>query len=173
MKHLWAPWRMSYVTEADRQEGCIFCAKGADEQDQECGILARARHNYLVLNAFPYNTGHLMIVPYAHESDFARLPPATGAEMFALAQLAVGALVQVFQAEGANIGMNLGKAAGAGVKDHVHLHVVPRWSGDTNFMMPLAETRVVPQSLRDTWAQLSPVLRGLIEERLAGMISGG
>ena len=157
---------MSYVTTADGQDGCIFCSKPGAHDDRAHGILARGRHNYLILNAFPYNSGHLMVVPFAHESDFTRLAPEVAAEMFALAQVAVAALQEVFRAEAANLGMNVGKAAGAGIKDHVHLHVVPRWSGDTNFMAVAAETRVVPQSLEETWEQLRPALCRLVQERL-------
>lgn len=166
MNHLWAPWRMGYVVTADAQEGCIFCTKPREQRDEANGILARARHNYLILNAFPYNSGHLMIVPYAHESDFTRLPSEVVAEMFALAQLAVRGLQQEFHAEAANLGMNVGKAAGAGIKDHVHLHIVPRWSGDTNFMTTTAQTRVVPQSPEETWRQLQPALGHLVEDWL-------
>jgi ATP adenylyltransferase len=156
---------MSYVVMADRQEGCIFCLKPQTEQDRENGILLRARRNFLILNAFPYNTGHLMVVPYAHESDFTCLPAETATEMFALAQLAVAGLQEQFDAEAANLGMNLGRPAGAGIRDHVHLHVVPRWTGDTNFMATTAATRVVPQTLEETWEVLSPTLQRLQVER--------
>lgn len=165
MDHLWAPWRMEYVVTADAQGGCIFCTKPAEQCDEANGILARGRHNYIILNAFPYNSGHLMIVPYAHESDFTCLRGDVAAEMFVMAQLAVSVLQQVLHAEAANLGMNIGKAAGAGIKDHVHLHVVPRWSGDTNFMAVAADTRVVPQSLTSTWACLAPPLQAAIDAR--------
>jgi len=157
---------MGYVATADVQEGCIFCTKPREQHDEANGILVRARHNYLILNAFPYNSGHLMIVPYRHESDFAGLPPAVVAEMFALAQLAVRGLQQELHAEGANLGMNVGKAAGAGIKDHLHLHLVPRWSGDTNYMTTTAQTRVVPQSLEETWRQLHEPLQRLVSHWL-------
>ena len=156
---------MSYVSAADGQEGCIFCTKPREDRDEANGLLARACHNYLILNAFPYNSGHLMIVPYAHEADFTRLAPAVCAEMFSLAQLAVVVLQQHFHAEAANLGMNIGKAAGAGIKDHLHLHVVPRWSGDTNFMTAAATTRVVPQSLEATWAALGPAFQAALAQR--------
>jgi ATP adenylyltransferase len=157
---------MSYVATADAQSGCIFCTKPREDCDGANGILARARHNYLILTAFPYNSGHLMVVPYVHESEFGRLSADVTAEMIALAQVAVLVLQQELHAEAANLGMNIGKAAGAGIKDHVHLHIVPRWPGDTNFMTVAADTRVVPQSLEGTWARLGPPLQAAIEERL-------
>ncbi|NPV46489.1 MAG: HIT domain-containing protein [Armatimonadetes bacterium] len=166
MDHLWAPWRMEYVVTADAQDGCIFCTKPGEECDQANGILARGRYNYVILNAFPYNSGHLMIVPYAHERDFTSLAAEVLAEMFVLAQVAVAVLQEVLHAEAANLGMNIGKAAGAGIRDHVHLHVVPRWSGDTNFMAVTAGTRVVPQSLASTWACLAPPMRAAVSARL-------
>jgi len=159
---------MKYVTTADVQDGCVFCAYAEQQPDATCGVLARARHNFVVLNAFPYNSGHMMVVPYEHQSDFTALPAATLEEMMALAQIAVAVLQQEFRCEGANVGLNIGKAAGAGIKDHLHLHIVPRWGGDTNFMTALDDTRVVPQSLEDTWAGLAPCLqRGIAEAKLA------
>ena len=163
---------MSYVLQTERPQGCVFCDKADSDPVDDCrdGILARATHNFVILNAFPYNNGHLMVVPYAHESDFTKLPPDTVAEMMALAQLALVVLQSEYQAEGANIGLNIGKPAGAGIKDHVHLHVVPRWSGDTNFMTALAQTRVVPQSLEDSHAILAPVMQEFVDKNLPHML---
>lgn len=161
---------MQYVTKADDYEGCVFCACQQEGSDEADGVLARAHHNYLILNAFPYSSGHMMVVPYEHQHDLACLSHETLAEMMALARIAVRVLQQEFRAEGANIGMNIGKPAGAGIKDHLHLHIVPRWSGDTNFMTTLAETRVVPQSLPDTWACLAPPVRKAVQE--AGLMPG-
>ncbi len=155
---------MKYVTTADAQDGCVFCAHAQRERDDAGSVLARARHNFVILNAFPYNSGHMMIVPYEHRSDFAALPPETLQEMMALAQVAVSVLQQELRCEGANLGLNIGKAAGAGIKDHLHLHIVPRWTGDTNFMTTLDATRVVPQSLEDTWARLAPCVQRAIGE---------
>jgi len=158
---------MKYVSAADAQDGCVFCTCAQREPDDASGVLARARHNFVILNAFPYNSGHMMVVPYEHQSDFTVLPAETLHEMTALAQVAVAVLQQEFRCEGANLGLNIGKAAGAGIKDHLHLHIVPRWSGDTNFMTTLDDTRVVPQSLADTWARLAPSLqRALVEAGL-------
>ncbi len=159
MNHLWAPWRMQYVTTADAQDGCVFCALGQQQPDGGNGLLARAPRNFVVLNAFPYNSGHMMVVPYEHQSDFTALAAAALQEMMRLAQVAVAVLQEEFHCEGANLGLNLGRVAGAGIKDHLHLHIVPRWGGDTNFMTTLDHTRVVPQSLEDTWARLSPCLQ--------------
>lgn len=171
MKQIWAPWRMVYVTQTDKQDGCVFCEMACVEHAADHCVLARAHYNYIILNVYPYNSGHLMVVPYKHESDFTRLPAHTAAEMMALAQLALIALQQEFRCEGANIGLNIGKAAGAGIKDHIHLHVVPRWTGDTNFMTALAETRVVPQSLEAAHQLLAPVLQCLVEEQLPQMLT--
>jgi ATP adenylyltransferase len=164
VNHLWAPWRMKYVSNAEAQDGCVFCACTEREADDATGVLAHASHNFVILNAFPYNSGHLMVVPYEHQSDFTALPAETLHEMMALAQVAVAVLQQEFRCEGANVGLNIGKAAGAGIKDHLHLHIVPRWGGDTNFMTTLDDTRVVPQSLEDTWARLAPCLQRAIAE---------
>lgn len=166
---------MSYVSlTTAKVEGCVFCDKSDAEasHDRERGVLARGRHNFIILNAYPYNNGHMMVVPYAHESDFTRLNPNTASEMVALAQIALAVLQQEYRAEGANIGLNIGKAAGAGIKDHVHMHVVPRWSGDTNFMTALAETRVVPQSLPQSYDLLAPVMQDFVEKYLQQMLPG-
>jgi len=158
---------MSYVVNSDSQPECVFCARSDEALDATCGVLARARHNFLILNAFPYNSGHLMVVPYEHQHDLTLLPAETLHEMMLLMQLAVGVLQQEFRCEGANVGMNIGKAAGAGIKDHIHLHIVPRWSGDTNFMTVLDETRVVPESLESAWCRLAPPLQRAVAEVLS------
>ena len=166
MNHLWAPWRMSYVSSADRQPGCVFCSRCQQDEDHRHGILARARHNFVILNAYPYNSGHMMVVPYEHQSDFPSLPSETVTEMMTIAQLCLVVLQQELHCEGANIGLNIGKPAGAGIADHIHLHIVPRWTGDTNFMTTLGDTRVVPQCLEDTREVLAPPLQKLLAERL-------
>jgi ATP adenylyltransferase len=153
---------MSYVVNSDRQSGCVFCTRANEEPDAANGVLARACHNFLILNAFPYNSGHLMVVPYEHQHDFALLPAETVHELVVLTQLAVGVLQEEFRCEGANVGMNIGKAAGAGIKDHIHMHIVPRWSGDTNFMTALDETRVVPESLESSWCRLAGPLQAAL-----------
>lgn len=161
---------MSYVTSTDNQPGCIFCDKPREDEDLANGVLARADHTFVILNAYPYNSGHMMVVPYGHHSDFTEIPPNVACEMMAMAQLAVMVLQQEFSCEGANIGLNIGKSAGAGIKDHIHLHVVPRWTGDTNFMTTLGDHRVVPEALEETWKRLAPPLQKLISERLSLML---
>ena len=166
MEHLWAPWRMQYVT-GEKAECCIFCAAPGAPDDVGAHVLYRGGHNFVILNRFPYNSGHLMVVPYEHQCDFTALSPAQLAEMMDLAQAVIEAYNLCLRPEGVNLGMNLGQAAGAGIDDHVHLHLVPRWRGDTNFMTTVADTRVVPQSLDDCAAQIGPALREAIERRRA------
>ncbi len=150
MERLWAPWRLEYIA-GERPDGCIFCDKPLEKDDRANYILRRGVHSFVLLNAFPYNNGHLMIAPYAHLSDLDELPLETLVEMMKLCQNALRALRLAMGPDGFNVGFNLGAAAGAGIKDHLHLHVVPRWAGDTNFMPVLADVRVVPQSLERAW----------------------
>ncbi|MGI5819968.1 MAG: HIT family protein [Armatimonadota bacterium] len=157
---MWAPWRIGYVT-GDRPDGCVFCAKIEADDDDTNHVLHRGEHNAILLNTYPYNSGHLMVVPNAHVANLTDLSPEAGCELWALTDLAVRTLKQALQPQGLNIGMNLGQAAGAGIGDHIHMHIVPRWSGDTNYMTTVAQTRVVPQSLEDSYQQLLPVIRKL------------
>jgi len=154
MERLWAPWRLQYITQ-DKPAGCIFCDKPLTGDDRASYIVLRGTHAYVLLNAFPYNNGHIMIAPYAHLAALEDLPSETMHEMMDLAQLATRALKSGFLPDGLNIGFNLGAAAGAGIKDHLHLHLVPRWSGDTNFMPVIGDTRVIPQSLDRTYELLT------------------
>jgi ATP adenylyltransferase len=160
MERLWAPWRLQYVT-ADKPDGCIFCDKPKAGDDRGNYIVRRGRTAFVILNAFPYNNGHLMVAPYAHISALEELPSETLYEMMDLAQDCVRALKSRFNAEGLNLGFNLGSCAGAGIKDHLHLHVVPRWAGDTNFMPVLADVRVIPQALDQTYELLSGFFQDL------------
>jgi ATP adenylyltransferase len=146
MERLWAPWRLDYITQ-EKPRGCIFCDKPLLGDDRGAYIVDRGTHAYVMLNAFPYNNGHLMVVPYAHLAALEDLPSETLHEMMDLTQRCSRALKLVFAPDGLNAGFNLGAAAGAGIKDHLHLHVVPRWLGDTNFMPVIADVRVIPQSL--------------------------
>ena len=155
MEHMWAPWRIGYVAGA-RVEGCVLCEKAREEDAEH--VVFRGKHNYVLLNAYPYNSGHLMVVPYAHVADLTELDEATSCEMMALAQACIRAFRRCLYPQGINLGMNMGKAAGAGIDEHIHLHVVPRWAGDTNFMTTTADTRVVPQSLEDSACQLKPLI---------------
>jgi ATP adenylyltransferase len=157
MERLWAPWRVAYI-DAAAPGGCIFCDKPAEAHDDRHWILHRGETAFILLNAFPYNNGHLMIAPFRHTADLGLLRPEEGAELFALTQLCVTLLRSAYHPDGFNIGMNLGKVAGAGVADHLHMHVVPRWNGDTNFMPVLADTRVLPDSLDNTLRKLREAL---------------
>ncbi len=160
MDHLFTPWRMAYIL-SDKQVGCIFCDM-LEGDDREMLIVHRGRQAFLVLNRYPYNNGHFMAVPYRHVDSPEALTPEEMAEVMDLLTLGLRALRRAMRPEGFNIGANLGKVAGAGVKDHFHMHVVPRWNGDTNFMSLLAETRVIPQTLDETYL----MLRAALEDEL-------
>jgi len=156
MDHLWSPWRYQYVSAAEPPAGCIFCEKIRDPaRDRENYVVHRAARNYIVLNLFPYTSGHIMVVPYQHAADLDELPEETLAEMFLLSRDAARRLRQIYRADGMNLGMNLGKAAGAGVAGHLHLHVLPRWFADANFMTTVGETRVLPEDLPTTYEKLT------------------
>lgn len=156
MDYLWTPWRYRYITQAARARGCIFCRALAARNDAKAGILFRGRRNFIILNRFPYTTGHVMIVPYRHRRDLAATDTATLHEMIELSRRVEIVLGKVYRAEGLNLGINLGKCAGAGVAGHLHMHILPRWTGDTNFMTVLGETRVQPEDLKVTYERLKP-----------------
>ena len=153
---IWAPWRLAYVKDAskDIEEDCIFCAKPAQDDDAANLIVHRGEHSFVILNLYPYTNGHLMVAPYEHIGRLQELSPETTAEMMALAQRAMGRLEEVYDPHGYNVGFNQGRVAGAGVEHHIHLHVVPRWGGDTNFMPVIADTRVMPQTLEQSYEAL-------------------
>jgi ATP adenylyltransferase len=146
---------MSYIGD-EKPAGCIFCVKPAEGEDEKNLILGRSERAYVLLNLYPYNSGHLMVVPLLHTGDLASLPPDIGAEVLALTQKAISALTSVYRPQGFNVGMNLGEVAGGSISAHLHLHVVPRWGGDTNFMPVTAETKVLPETLDQTWRRLRP-----------------
>ena len=156
-QRIWAPWRLEYVKDAskDNESQCIFCAALAPEEDDETNLIVhRGKTCFVILNKFPYTNGHLMVAPYAHLATLPDLDAETVAEMMALAQKAITVLDEVYGPQGYNAGLNQGRIAGAGYADHIHLHVVPRWAGDTNYMPVLADTRVMPQSLEDSYDSL-------------------
>ena len=155
---LWSPWRMEYILSDKEQEGCILCEKRDDDRDEENLILLRGDHAFVILNRYPYNSGHLMVVPNAHVCSTEELEPEVLTELMALTNRSVRLLREVMSPEAFNIGINLGSAAGAGIRDHVHIHVVPRWTGDTNFMPVLGQTRVVPELLAETYTKLREAL---------------
>ena len=155
-EQLWAPWRLEYVQKADELPGCVFCL-AAEGEDEERLVVHRGRTAFVLLNRFPYASGHFMVAPLRHEGDFGALEDAEALEIHRLAAQGIGALAQVFASQGYNVGWNLGRVAGAGVVDHVHLHVVPRWVGDTNFMPVLADVKVLPEHLVETRAKLAEI----------------
>jgi ATP adenylyltransferase len=158
MDYVWTPWRYRYIATAGNIAGCVFCDLPAANRDEETFIVLRGVKNYVILNRYPYTSGHVMIVPYAHTADFARLDAETTSEIMSLAQRVQAALDGVYHPDGFNLGMNLGRSAGAGISDHLHLHLLPRWQGDTNFMTTVAETRLEPEELSTTYAKLRAAL---------------
>ena len=153
MKYVWAPWRVAYIRAA-KPTGCILCDKPEQNKDAENYILFRGKLNYIMLNAYPYNPGHLMVVPFRHAADLVDLTEKERNEHYALVCRGLEVLKQAFNPAGYNIGSNLGKVAGAGIDDHFHSHIVPRWNGDTNFVPVLSDVRIVPQALQDTYRDL-------------------
>ncbi len=158
MKRMWAPWRMAYI-RTSRQPGCFLCQAFRSRADREHLVLKRGASCALIMNRYPYNNGHLMAAPYRHVASLERMRPAETAELMALAALACRRLRRLLRAQGFNLGLNLGSASGAGLKDHLHLHIVPRWEGDTNFMPVLADIKVIPQPLLELYDALIRALR--------------
>ena len=153
MDYLWTPWRYAYVSGAAPVTGCIFC-NAPKETDEKARIVYRGVQCYVILNTFPYTSGHAMIVPYAHLDELSKLPPDTALEMMTLTQRMEVVLRDLYHPDGINLGMNLGKAAGAGVAGHVHMHILPRWIADANFVSVIGETRVLPEALEVTWERI-------------------
>jgi ATP adenylyltransferase len=154
VKQLWAPWRLEYIQGADEQEGCVFC-RARDGDDESGLVIHRGNGAFVVLNKYPYASGHLMVAPERHEGEFSELSGEEALEIHRLAATAMGVLAETMSPQGFNAGWNFGRIAGAGVVDHVHLHVVPRWAGDTNFMPVLADVKVLPEALEQTRAKLA------------------
>ncbi len=164
MKFLWAPWRMDYILR-EKEEGCFFCKTPLEHRDRENLILYRGKSGFVVMNKFPYSNGHLLIVPYRHCITIEDLRGGEMKELFNLVKAGSRALREALHPHGLNIGVNVGKAGGAG-EDHIHIHVVPRWVGDTNFMPVLGETKVIPQYLDETYRKLKAAFRGLFEKKM-------
>jgi len=159
MENLWAPWRMTFIApKTPQSQECIFCTQPAEHRDEENHILYRGEHCYMMLNRYPYNNGHLMIAPFQHAGTIEKLSAETLAELMAQAQLALKALRFAMKPDGFNMGINEGKIAGAGYADHMHLHIVPRWNGDTNFMTVVADIKVMPEHLDIVYQQLKDAL---------------
>ncbi len=153
MKQIWAPWRMEYIQE-EKAGGCILCEKPGQDNDAANYILYRGDKNFIIMNRYPYNTGHLMIVPYRHIASLEELTDEERHEHFDIVSRSIRVLRQVLSPDGFNLGINIGKVAGAGIEDHVHTHIVPRWQGDTNFMPVISDIKVVPEALAETYKKL-------------------
>jgi ATP adenylyltransferase len=153
MNHIWSPWRMEYI-ESSKVEGCVFCSAQAMEDGAENLIAFRRERAYVILNRYPYTSGHLMVVPFNHKPNLEELDPQTRAEMMELVTRCMTVLRRIYHPEAFNMGANIGEAAGAGVKQHVHIHIVPRWAGDTNFMSTVGATRVLPEALENTYQRV-------------------
>jgi len=154
MDYLWTPWRYQYVIARDSPQECVFCTAARSTNDKETLVVHRADHNFIILNRFPYTAGHLMIVPYAHIATLEALDDPTAVEMMRLTRESERHLREVYKPDGLNIGMNIGKSAGAGVAEHLHQHVLPRWTGDSNFLTSVSETRILPEPLDVTWERM-------------------
>lgn len=153
MKQIWAPWRIQYI-QTEKLKGCILCEKPEEKSDAANYILYRGERNFVIMNSYPYNPGHLMVAPYRHIANLEELAREELYEHFEIVALGIKVLRQVFNPAGFNIGINVGKIAGAGIDDHVHTHIVPRWQGDTNFMPVLSDVRVMPEALAETYRKL-------------------
>lgn len=158
MDNLWAPWRRAYITGEEKSSGCIFCEKPEDTDDDAHLILHRGEHCFIIMNLYPYNNGHLMVVPYRHTGDLTELSPEEIAEMMRFSQMMIAIIRRTMNAAGFNVGLNLGSAAGAGIAEHLHLHVVPRWFGDTNFMPAIGEVKVISEHIRATYDRLKAAI---------------
>ena len=156
MDYVFTPWRYAYVSTSSKVEGCVFCEL-PKKRDEEALIVHRARHCFIILNSFPYTSGHVMVVPHAHLDGLEKLPREAAHEMIELAQKTERALREVYKPDGVNLGMNIGEAAGAGVAGHIHMHVLPRWFADTNFATVVGEARILPEDLKTTWKRLREV----------------
>jgi ATP adenylyltransferase len=157
MDHVWSPWRYDYIASGGRTSGCVFCIGEDSSQDADRLVVFRGIHNFVILNLFPYLAGHFMVAPFTHTAAFDDAPSAQLTEMMELAQRGMRALRTLYRPEGFNLGMNLGHCAGAGIREHFHLHVVPRWMGDANFMGITGNTRVLPEELSVTYRKLKEV----------------
>jgi ATP adenylyltransferase len=164
MERLWSPWRMAYIDSGpDGEDGCVFCDHLAEGDDAHANILYRGKSTFVILNAFPYNSGHLMVAPLRHVADTSDLSPPEQSELMEVTCKSVEIVRAVLGAHGFNVGMNLGGVAGAGIPGHLHMHVVPRWGGDTNFMPVVGETKVLPELLDQTRGRLQPYFERLPE----------
>ena len=153
MEHLWAPWRIEYI-QMPTESGCILCQKPRENKDEANFVLYRGQHSFIIMNAFPYNPGHLMVAPYRHVANLQDLRDEEAMELFTIVKKGLGLLKEVIKPTGFNVGLNLGKVAGAGIAEHLHTHIVPRWQGDTNFMPVLSDTKVISEAVGDMYRKL-------------------
>lgn len=157
-ERLWAPWRMEYVkSPKDEGDGCVFCTRAEADNDRKNLILYRGKHNFIIMNLYPYNNAHLMVVPFSHVSDTFSLDDEVLSEMITLADKSMQLLKEFLNPQGFNFGANIGAAGGAGIEEHVHFHVIPRWTGDTNFMPVIGQTKVMVQGIHETYDDLKPL----------------
>lgn len=161
MDHLWAPWRMPFIEDSGPRYGCLFCSKIDEDEDERNLIVYRGPACFVMMNLYPYNSGHVMVVPYQHTGSLTEMRPEVGSALFTTAQVTMQVLDDVMHPQGYNLGINQGGVAGAGIADHLHLHIVPRWNGDTNFVPVLAGAKVMPELLTATAAKLRPVFARL------------
>jgi ATP adenylyltransferase len=154
MDYLWTPWRYAYVSSTEKTAGCVFCDAPKEKDDAKVFIVHRGEHCFVILNAYPYTPGHVMIVPYTHLDELRKLSAEAAQEMMTLSQRMESVLRELYHPDGINLGMNIGKAAGAGIAGHIHMHVLPRWVADANFVSVIGETRVLPETLEATWARM-------------------
>ena len=160
MDYLWTPWRYAYVSTTEKAVGCVFCDAAAEKDDAKARIVYRGKQCFIILNTFPYTPGHVMIVPYQHLDELQKLPSEAANEMMALSQRMETVLRELYHPDGINLGMNIGKAAGAGIAGHIHMHVLPRWVADANFVSVIGETRVLPETLEETWRRMRGAFKG-------------
>jgi ATP adenylyltransferase len=162
MDYLWTPWRYAFVTAGDKKTGCIFCDLPKVGDDAKVRIVYRGKHCYVILNTYPYTPGHVMVVPFAHLDELQKLPVEAAHEMMELSQQMERVLRQLYKPDGLNLGMNVGKAAGAGVAGHIHMHVLPRWVADANFVSVVGETRILPENLDATYERVRAALKSSV-----------
>jgi ATP adenylyltransferase len=159
MDYLWTPWRYAYVSSTEKTTECVFCEAPKGTDDAKTYIVHRGKHCFVILNAFPYTPGHVMVVPYTHLDELRKLPTEAAQEMMALSQKMESVLRELYRPDGINLGMNIGKAAGAGIAGHIHMHVLPRWVADSNFVSVVGETRILPETLDVTWRRMREAMK--------------
>ena len=164
MEHLWAPWRIEYV-RLEKMEGCIFCRFSQENNDEKNLILHRSKYGFIIMNNYPYNPGHVMVAPYRHVGSIEDLSDEEVMNMYHLVSLAVQAIKRAMRPQGFNIGINMGRVAGAGIEGHIHIHIVPRWNGDTNFMPVIGDTKVIVQGMKESYEELKKEISSILNER--------